>query len=922
LDPNPDKRIALGCSRSRAVGIVAAVLLVLGPLLGATPPERAAATALRNEDAQGDQTNPIRKLQNTLRGFKGVLGKDDRKDLREIAERAQRQFRAHRYCASAKTLNAFVRRAKRLRKGGQTKARTSLVGRAHRAQEKIVGSFAGQSACGIPAPRFKVDGTIQPAQSSLPPLDDGADRPLARLADDDGSGADFVSNELIVTTDDPAVLAAFLDRWNGTLLSTTDPGDAGSDRPAVHLVRIDTNLADADGLTADIRRLEPLGRGDVLVSSGAGRDLLAAAASEAEDGLIVGVNWVAEPTTHFLDRVVAEAPTSDEDGYTPNPFEWWYMRTGGVDIGVAEAWRDLEIAGRLDNKVTIAIIDGGYAPSADFPSNTTGANGVPANDNECGDGSCPWHGHQVAAAAAAVPANDFGTAGPAGPVANLMFLSNDGGMYDIIDEIYYAFEHDADIINMSFKWETDALFSAALIPFEDATQEAREQGVLVFAGAGNDAMDVDAEDCFIVCWEEEWVAPCENQGVICVGGLATDSTSRHKKSNWGYEWCGKAPCNVDIFGPMKVFLGADPTNPDNEAYIATGTSVSSPFVAGVAALIWAANPELSDYGVELALKQWAHKSSDKQVARYVNALSSVRHTFEDNVAPFVAIDAPKNQTTIPYGGFNSMTFEATTADIEDGDDCCVVSWSSTVDGPLGVGKKVEFVFPDPGQRTITAKAIDSGGASTAVTVDVAATNEPPMMFIEKPISPTDELYRNVPHKLNGEASDLNDPTGLPCSSFVWTSSNSNDSSYTGCHPLMTFTTTGMRTITLTGADAYGATGSDSVAVNVVNPPLNSPPIVTIINPDEDAYLKPDKLVKLHGTAVDPDGDKNLVYKWTVQVGGGVYKVADAATVWWKPSNDVPFNCGGQNVVLRLHATDGDGKIGLDMVSVKVAYPPC
>ena len=30
---------------------------------------------------------------------------------------------------------------------------------------------------------------------------------------------------------------------------------------------------------------------------------------------------------------------------------------------------------------------------------------------------------------------------------------------------------------------------------------------------------------FGVCWERTWYTPCENAGVICVGGLAGDSTS-------------------------------------------------------------------------------------------------------------------------------------------------------------------------------------------------------------------------------------------------------------------------------------------------------------------------------------------------------------------------------------------------------------
>ncbi|MEZ4270450.1 MAG: S8/S53 family peptidase [Myxococcota bacterium] len=59
---------------------------------------------------------------------------------------------------------------------------------------------------------------------------------------------------------------------------------------------------------------------------------------------------------------------------------------------------------------------------------------------------------------------------------------------------------------------------------------SRAAGILVFASAGNDGADVDAEDCFIGCWEGAYRVPCEAPGVICVGGLTHNSTSKDPSS--------------------------------------------------------------------------------------------------------------------------------------------------------------------------------------------------------------------------------------------------------------------------------------------------------------------------------------------------------------------------------------------------------
>lgn len=58
----------------------------------------------------------------------------------------------------------------------------------------------------------------------------------------------------------------------------------------------------------------------------------------------------------------------------------------------------------------------------------------------------------------------------------------------------------------------------------------------------------------------------------------------------------------------------------------SGNTFAVPFAAGTAALIWAANPDLSAAKVKQILLDTAHSSPDPDVPRYVNALGAVRES--------------------------------------------------------------------------------------------------------------------------------------------------------------------------------------------------------------------------------------------------------------------------------------------------------
>lgn len=292
-------------------------------------------------------------------------------------------------------------------------------------------------------------------------------------------------------------------------------------------------------------------------------------------------------------------------------------------------------------------------------------------------------------------------------------------------------------------------------------------------------------------------------------------------------------------------------------------------------------------------------------------------------APSIEILEPIPNKHFSYGGFfNEHTFSAVASDLEDGDDCCSLSWSSSKDGPLGTGKSVKAYFGTPGPRVITVTATDSNGGKSQKSITVYADNFAPEATITQPSSGAPAFYKGAPVSFQGEATDKNEPAGLPCSSFTWTSSVPGDPMpQIGCGITAVFPTNGQRTITLTVMDAKGATGKATRNVNVTDPPPNKPPIVAIVSPaTDDAYLDAGVVTNLQATATDPDGE-SMTYKWTIQTGASEKEIGTSLFLQWKPSNDVPFNCGGSLGTLRFYATDKDGTSKAQR-SVYIAYPPC
>ena len=848
--------------------------------------------------------------------------------LKEDLERARSQVDTEP-CAAVEAILAFARRtrgeARRLREkisdGGWSADKLTLLRhsldavedlgrRAGTLRARMLTELPGGDRCAGPVDIYVDARRARPRAESLPGLSAGVNRPLASLVDSEGTPADFVADELLISTSDGPTLTAFLDQWGGVVLQKIEPKDGTGQ----YLVRIDTTRAKPERVADDLASLN----GDrtkaesFAVSSQGGLALLAAATSAvAHNKFTVGVNWVSAPHG-FGDgnaREAANGPLGFNSGpYNRNSYNWNYLRAGSTqDIGVTAAWTALDSIGKLNNKVPIAVLDRGFATSVDLPASTVLTSSVPFVDPGTQFGGQPrWHGSMVASALASVPDNFVGSAAPAGPVAKPTLIWTSGDMFLTMNAIDLALRQGNRIINMSFGVPVPWPLAFTVLPFDLYTAFIRAfNNVLLFAAAGNSGTDVDATTGWLITWEKTWITPCENSGVICVGGLGEDSLARHPESNFGSE-------DVNIFAPYVVLIGPDPSAPDaSTARSQRGTSLSSPYAAGVAALIWAANPAQHADTVEDILMRTTRMSPDNKVKRRViNAFGAV----QDALPATVAIQTPTQGEVL--SAFHPAQFRANV--FSDGHGTPTVTWRRN--GVfMGNGTMIQATLPE-GAHTITAAAAFPDGAAAADTIQVTSVDHIPTVHINGPTSPnanTPPVFEQS-ELIPFHASSLDDLGPLQDSQLRWFLDEASTNFATGHNPVVnTGGAVGPHAVTVIGCDATNHCGSHTIGISIQPNGTNKPPIARITNPANGALLWANgndpagfyHELTLTGTVSDPEGAP-ITVAWFdngVQIGSTLSQTVKLRAA-----------CGNYNHHLVLRATDNAGVSRLDEVDVTVA----
>lgn len=253
------------------------------------------------------------------------------------------------------------------------------------------------------------------------------------------------------------------------------------------------------------------------------------------------------------------------------------------------------------------------------------------------------HGTMVAGIIGAVKNNSVGIAGIADGVKlmSLIACSDKGCPTDaVVKAIRYAADNGANIINLSLGSTGTTTYTDK---YNDAIKYAYNKGVVIVASAGNG----DIQGQVGQSTDQIPVSPvCNDNGANMVLGVSgTDTADNYINwANWG-------SC-VDVVAPALSITSTSAPDFSNGSFYDTedGTSFSAPIVAGLAALLKAKYPTISNTDIIAMIKRNA-----VQKTGYNGALGSgeidIGKTLQDKYVPTTLIPntpitTPTNSNTI------------------------------------------------------------------------------------------------------------------------------------------------------------------------------------------------------------------------------------------------------------------------------------
>ena len=264
----------------------------------------------------------------------------------------------------------------------------------------------------------------------------------------------------------------------------------------------------------------------------------------------------------------------------------WYKHAEEVTYGIGVVQAD-QVSSEFADNQKVCVVDTGYELThVDLPTNNvTGSDlgGLTGNPwNMDGDG----HGSHVAGTIAAIGGNDEGVVGvvSSGTMPlHIYKVFDDNGEWtsasSVITAVNDCVSQGATVINMSLGGPD---YSAAA---NSAMNDAYDAGVLIVSSAGNDGNDRIG-------------FPASYDNVISAAAIGSDE-DHASYSQYNHQ--------VELAGPGTLVRS---TTPGNSYGFKSGTSMASPHIAGVAALVWSHYPECSNAQIRNTLAATAEDQGD------------------------------------------------------------------------------------------------------------------------------------------------------------------------------------------------------------------------------------------------------------------------------------------------------------------------
>jgi thermitase len=465
-------------------------------------------------------------------------------------------------------------------------------------------------------------------------------------------------------------------------LGTDDQGRLATDLPFLNVLSARHRVTDMDMMVKTLP-VEPKARA-TLVQEGLNRIYKLKVDEKADLAQVIRA-FKSSPYVEYAEpNYIAHVFITPSDLY-------WNSQWGMTKIEAPAAW---DITTGSDS-VTIAIVDTGvdllHPDLKDkLVSGYDFANGDSSPQDDHG------HGTHVAGIAAAKTNNGIGVAGLSwrAKIMPVKVLDNygSGGYEDVANGIIYAANNGADIINLSLGGPA---FSSVL---EDAVEYAHDLGCVVVAATGNNNSSVSY--------------PARYPEVIAVA--ATDSNDQRASfSNYGPE--------VDVAAPGVSIRSTYWWGGSTYGWL-NGTSQAGPHVAGLAALIWSVNSDLSNIQVESIIKQTADDLGAAGRDSYygfgrINARRALEAT-----APSLAISPSMGFLADPVTDLSSQTLR-----IGDGAMYGNLQWSA-VENPdvtwLSIGPPTsgDASPPSPGELTVSVDRDVTGQGTHSAAILVTSSN--------------------------------------------------------------------------------------------------------------------------------------------------------------------------------------------------------